>query len=66
MSDWTLEQIETQAARGGVNRQQADWLLMRVAQLEDAIFVHRHVVEEDPDFDVTYHADERLWSHLDD
>ena len=37
MPDWTLEQIRSQAARGGVNRQQADWLLDRLTDLEESI-----------------------------
>ena len=65
MSEWTLDQIAVQAGRGGVNRQQAEQLLMRVAQLEDAISNHRREVLADPDFYDVYPADGRLWSYLD-
>ena len=34
---WTLEEIELQAARGGVNRQQAVWLIERLTNLEESI-----------------------------
>ena len=34
MRRWTLEQIEAQACRGGVNREQAEELLRTIHQLE--------------------------------
>jgi hypothetical protein len=34
---WSLEQIELQASRGGVNRQQAQQLVDEVRQLRDAV-----------------------------
>ena len=59
MARWTLDQIELQAVRGGVNRQQADQLVGRVRQLEQAIRDHRAmVIHHDGD------ADDLLWAYL--
>ena len=64
---WTLEEIELQAVRGGVNRQQAEQLLAEVRRLRDAIRAHRDcwdtsVGRWDP---VRDDANDDLWETLD-
>ena len=48
MARWTLEQIELQAVRGGVNREQAEQLVAEVRQLRAQVAILRG---DDP-FDV--------------
>lgn len=41
MPNWTLEQIELQAVRGGVNREQAEQLVAMIRQLQAQLAVCR-------------------------
>ena len=41
MARWTLEQIELQAVRGGVNREQAEQLVAEVRQLRAQVAILR-------------------------
>ena len=63
---WTLEEIELQAVRGGVNRQQAEQMLDRIAELEGAIVAHRAALTCPPVSWDLFGADLRLWEHLND
>jgi hypothetical protein len=68
MAEWTLDDIERQAARGGVNRQQAQQLVDEVRRLRNAIRQHRHMWDTtvgrwDPARD---DANDTLWALLDD
>jgi len=58
---WSLEQIEAQAARGGVNRQQAEQLAARVRELEAAIRRHRQEVWASRSPQQDFAADTKLW-----
>ena len=66
MADWTVEQIAAQAARGGVNRQQAEQLVARVRELEDAIRLHRKRINPSWHLDIGMFEDWELWRHADD
>ena len=66
MRRWTLEQIEAQSVRGGVNRQQAEQLVARVRELEDAIELHRKRINPSWHPDVGMFEDWELWRLVDD
>ena len=66
MPDWTLDDIARQAARGGVNRQQAEELVTRVRELEDAIQLHRKRINPSWHLDIGMFEDWELWRLVDD
>ena len=66
MRRWTLEQIEAQSVRGGVNRQQTEQLVARVRELEDAIELHRKQINPSWNPDIGMFEDWELWRLVDD
>ena len=52
MPEWTLEQIEQQAVKGGVNREQAEQLVASVRYLERRVAALQAQVERDDPLEV--------------
>ena len=62
MVEWTLGQIEAQAASGGVNRQQAEQLIGEVRRLRAAIRRHHLAINPDGTTRFSMLEDRELWA----